>query len=105
MVKITRLLIEAGDIVAFRVMCSQCKGEVLLSIKVGGQPLPSACAICGNSWSIGSNSNTEYWQTVRTVLSGLRMLLVREGDSIPFDARPFTVRIEVDGEAEEERES
>ena len=99
MVKITRLIIEADDIIAFRVMCSQCKGEVLLSIKVGGQPLPSACAICGTAWM----TIREYHQVVRDLLSHLRRLWMASCDP---DIKPlFTVRMEVDGEAEEERES
>ena len=96
MVKITRLIIEANDLIAFRVKCSQCKGEVLLAVASMLQSLPKACPACGDGWGF----STDYWKTVQATLSNLRLLhkisAEQEGGTIPF-----TVGMELDGEAAE----
>ena len=52
MVKETRILFGIDDIVALRIGCSKCKGEIVIKLDSGVR-IPEVCPQCDERWSDG----------------------------------------------------
>ena len=75
MVKITRLIIEADDLIAFRVKCSQCKVEVLpcgcldVAVACRGPTCPTTSSTTSTRSTTASPTPTSCWSSARTTWS------------------------------------
>ena len=83
MVKQTRIVFEVKDLVAFRVVCDQCGGEVVHVFGDRFPDVPSRCPWCNHTWQVGQVNRLI--GTVRTMLNDLDGLT--------------GLRLELDGEA------
>ena len=84
MVKQTRHIFEISDILAFKLRCNTCKGEMASSL--GDLVRIVVCPLCGVTWDISGEPSP-----TRETLRALREL-ARQSDP------SRTIRFEIDGD-------
>ena len=83
MVKETRIVFEVSDLLAFRIVCEECGGDVVHSFNIEFPNAFSRCPWCGHMWQVGqANRLIEAIRSIRHThgLAGLRLEL--DGETV-----------------------
>ena len=91
MVKETRYIFEVGEIVAFKLRCGTCEGEI--STKLGDMAGMIECPLCGTTWEHPTRRSA-----VRDVLRSLANLCLEKDPT-------RIIRFEIDGEEDKRPQS
>ena len=81
MVKQTRIVFEVKDLIAFRVVCEECGGEVVHSFEDSFPEAPGQCPWCHHFWEVVQ---------VNRSIGTIRTMLHHHGLTV--------LRLELDGE-------
>ena len=84
MVKQTRIIFELGDIVAIRIQCTECKGEILIRLDADHHHVPERCPHCDDPWRTLTH--------IQSAITQLRNALKYEQDN------SVKMRIELDAD-------
>ncbi len=92
MVKETRLLFDLNDILALRVTCDTCSGEISFAVPVGGSgfQMRTTCPHCGQVWRTTQHRGPT---RIESLMRGLVELIHEETPS------PYKVKIEIEGDS------
>ena len=91
MVKHTRILFGAGDILKVRIVCVHCEGETDLPLRAKLKKLPTFCSYCKHEWYDPDVADREVAETLN-LLRAAHYLAATHGDL------PFKARFEIDGD-------
>ena len=85
MVRQDRIMFEIGDVVAFKVRCSTCQGEV--ADKLSRLARHTECPLCRQEWDVPNELSAS-----RQLLQALSAVVANQ------DEPSRTIRFEIDGE-------
>ena len=97
MVRETRIIFEVKDIAGIRLQCNKCSGTVVVTL--ADNLIPERCPMCCTLWIIADSSREP--RRMSTIFELLKALRAWTNDANP----PVTIKLELDGEADEPEKS